>query len=58
MHDPIDKLLVSKIQKMSSERDESSAFGDHVAAKLRKFSHHQRARACMEIDRVLYDIET
>ena len=52
--DQVDELLVAELQK---ERDEAGTFGDHVAARLRRFSARQRAKACLEIDRILYDIE-
>ena len=48
------ELLVAELQK---ERDEAGSFEDHVAARLRRFSARQRAKACLEIDRILYDIE-
>ena len=53
-NDQVDELLVAELQK---EHDEAGSFGDHVAARLRRFSARQRAKACLEIDRILYDIE-
>ena len=52
-----DELLVLQIEKLTSERDEASSFGEHVASRLQQFTPIQRARACMEIDKVLYDIQ-
>ena len=54
--DPVEELLISELGRTAA-RDEACSFGDHVAARLRGFSAQQRARACLEIDRVLYDIE-
>ena len=48
--DQVDELLVAELQ---IERDEAGSFGDHVAARLRRFSARQRAKACLEIDRIL-----
>ena len=52
--DNLDKLLVDKLM---SERDEASSFGEHVAACLQSFTPRQRAIACLEIDKVLLSIE-
>ena len=50
----VDELLV---EKLTSHQDEASSFGEHVAARLRGFTARQRAMACLEIDRVLLNIE-
>lgn len=54
--DPLDDYLLSELAK-SSAPDECRSFGDHVAARLKTFSAQQRARACIEIDKVLYEIQ-
>lgn len=54
--DPVEEYLIAELSK-TSERDEATSFGDHVAARLRSFSAEQRARACLEIDKVLYDVQ-
>ena len=55
--DNLDTLIMTKIEKLSAEQDEASSFGEHVASRLRVFTLRQRARACLETDRVLFDIE-
>lgn len=52
-----DEALFSHLTKVTSEKDEADSFGEHVAARLRSFTPRQRALACLEIDKVLFNIE-
>ena len=52
-----DEALFSQISKLASERDEAGSFGEHVGARLRSFTPRQRALACLEIDKVLFNVE-
>ena len=55
--DNLDRLLVSQIDHLTAERDEASSFGEHVASRLKGFTPRERALACLEIDKVLLNIE-
>lgn len=55
--DSLDTALLSQINKLTDPEDEAAAFGSHVASRLRGFSKHQMAIACVEIEKVLLNIE-
>ena len=57
--DAVDSALLSQIEKCSGNEDgdEASSFGQHVAFCLRRLSDRQRALACIEIDKALFNIE-
>ena len=56
--DDVEKALIERLEQLKKpHEDEAAAFGNHIAARLRTFSPRQYAMACVDIEKILFDIQ-
>ena len=57
--DPIEKGLLERLEHLKNPKDvdEAEVFGKHVAARRRTFNPRQYAMACLQIEKVLVDVQ-
>ena len=56
--DDVERALIERLEQLKKpHQDEAAAFGNHIAARLRTFTPRQYAMACLEIEKVLFNIQ-
>ena len=57
--DDVEKTLIERLQQLKKpqDQDDAVAFGNHVATRLRTFTPRQYVIACLQIEKVLVDIQ-
>lgn len=54
----LEMAILSELRKLSNkDEDAASAFGRHVSSRLRRLTPRQNAIACLEINKLLLNIE-
>ena len=57
--DEVGKTLIERLEQLKKilHQDEAAAFGNHNAARLHTFTSRHYAIACLQIEKVLVDIQ-
>ena len=55
----VEKTLTERLEQLKKpeDQDEATAFGNHVAARLKSFTPRQYAIACLQIEKVLVNVQ-